>query len=77
MSERIGPWTFDFEYGYHTATHDNYDASYEGPEDGWVDNGHQLFAKDRSDLAIEITVFEEEHGYSLTFPELATEGTSS
>lgn len=36
------------------AVHPNYDASYEGPEDGWVDNGLQVFAGTYEDLLAEI-----------------------
>jgi len=32
-------WTVGFEYGYYTATGPNYDASTDGPEGEWVDNG--------------------------------------
>jgi len=43
---RYGPWTIYFDpppipdrrFDWHFV-HDNYDASYEGPEDGWVSNG--------------------------------------
>jgi len=51
-------WHLDFEYGYHTATHDNYDASYEGPEDGWVDNGLKLSERSLEVLIIEIDMHE-------------------
>src|SRR5687767_12736101 len=37
-------WAVSFEYGYYWATSPNYDASYEGPEDGWVDNGLRVSA---------------------------------
>jgi hypothetical protein len=47
-------WHLDFEYGYHTATHDNYDASWEGEEDGWVDNGLRLSERTLADLITEI-----------------------
>ena len=32
----------------------NYDASYEGPEDGWVDNGEKADAETRDELMVEI-----------------------
>lgn len=43
---RYGPWTIYFDpppiptrsCDWH-CIHDDYDASYEGPEDGWVSNG--------------------------------------
>ena len=47
-------WHLDFEYGYHTATHENYDASWEGEEDGWVDNGLRLSERTLDALIIEI-----------------------
>lgn len=36
------------------ATSPNYDASYEGPEDGWVDNGEKADAPTREALIAEI-----------------------
>jgi len=51
-------WTLDFEYGYHTATHDNYDASWEGEEDGWVDNGLKLTERTLEALITEIDLHE-------------------
>lgn len=47
-------WNIDFEYGYHTAVHDDYDASWEGEEDGWVDNGLRLSERTLEDLITEI-----------------------
>lgn len=41
-----------------TGTGPNYDASYEGPEDGWVDNGQQLRAKTLPLLKAEIEGFD-------------------
>ena len=49
-------WALDFEYGYHTATHANYDASWEGDEDGWVDNGLKESARSLEDL---LTIIDE------------------
>ena len=43
-------WELDFEYGYHTATHADYDADYQGPEDGWVSNGLRLSERTLTDL---------------------------
>jgi len=42
LAGEYGEWTFSWDYGQYWAVHDNYDASYEGPEDGWVDNGLRL-----------------------------------
>jgi len=47
-------WNIDFSYGYFTAHHDNYDASWEGDENGWVDNGLSLSERTLLDLIIEI-----------------------
>ncbi len=41
----------DFDW---SATHPDYDASYEGPEDGWVDNGLKVSADTRDALIAEI-----------------------
>jgi hypothetical protein len=43
------------------ATGPNYDASYEGPEDGWVDNGQSLDAPTREALVEEIDEWIEAH----------------
>jgi hypothetical protein len=47
----------DWEYGYYTWTGPNYDASYEGSEDGWIDNGHRVSARTIRDLQIEVDTF--------------------
>ncbi len=44
-----------------TATGPNYDASYEGPEDGWVDNGEKADAPTREALIVEIDEWFKEH----------------
>jgi len=54
-------WSIDWEYGFYTATGPNYDASYEGPEDGWVDNGHRVFARTREALIEEIDAWFDEN----------------
>jgi len=43
------------------ATGPNYDASYEGPEGGWVDNGEKADAPAREALIKEIDAWFEEH----------------
>lgn len=43
------------------ATHPDYDASYEGEEDGWVSNGKSVAAPTREALIVEIDAWEEEH----------------
>lgn len=50
MSEAVTPkeyrgWSISWDYGYFTATGPNYDASWEGEEDGWVDNGERCSAR--------------------------------
>lgn len=45
----------DFDW---SATHPNYDASYEGEEDGWVGTGGQVFAGTYEDLLAEIDAWE-------------------
>lgn len=49
-------WTLEWGYGSWIAVHDNFDASYEGPEDGWVSNGLQCYSNgdDFDSLAEEI-----------------------
>jgi hypothetical protein len=54
-------WEYlQFDYGRWTCLHVNYDASYEGPEDGWVDNGLRCEARTLDDLALECQAKEEE-----------------
>jgi len=55
-------WSISFEYGYFNATGPNYDASYEGPEDGWVSNGESVTARTREGLIEEIDAYIEENG---------------
>jgi len=43
-----------------TALHPDYDASYEGEEDGWVDNGLKASAPTHEALCAEIDTIEEE-----------------
>lgn len=43
------------------ATHPDYDASYEGPEDGWVDNGLFTYADTLEDLRHEVDAIIDEH----------------
>jgi hypothetical protein len=68
MTETYRGWTIsydpppipirDFDW---RATGPNYDASYEGPEDGWVDNGEKAEARTRELLLIEIDNWFEEN----------------
>lgn len=57
---KYGRWNISFDYGYYVAYHDNYDASYEGEEDGWVDNGMKVSARTYDELIEEIKEFESE-----------------
>lgn len=47
-------WTISFDYGRYTAIGPNYDASYEGEEDGWVDNGEKAESRTIEGLHAEI-----------------------
>lgn len=55
-------WSIElgFDNWYH-ATASNYDASYEGEENGWVDNGEKCSAKTIAELHEEIDLWIEEH----------------
>lgn len=53
-------WAITWDYGHYTATGPDYDASYEGEEDGWVDNGHRVSARTRDGLIEEIDAWFEE-----------------
>ena len=57
---RFPRWKISWEYGYYWAVHDNYDASWEGEEDGWVDNGLRVCGRTIPDLVSEIEEKEEE-----------------
>lgn len=48
------------EYGYYTATHPDFDASWEGPEDGWVGSHPTLQGRTPEDLRAEIDAWHEE-----------------
>lgn len=50
-------WSISWDYGEYCATGPNYDASWEGPEDGWVDNGERVFAKTLADLRAEVDAY--------------------
>jgi hypothetical protein len=43
-------WAITWNYGYYTAISPNYDASWEGDEDGWVDNGEKCSERTLEDL---------------------------
>ena len=53
-------WSISFEYGW-CATHPDYDASWEGEEDGWVDNGLRIGGcQTREDLIEESDALQDE-----------------
>jgi len=43
------------------ATGPNYDASYEGPEDGWVGSSCIVYAATHAEIIAEIDIWIEEH----------------
>lgn len=47
-------WAITWDYGFYTGTGPDYDASYEGEEDGWVDNGQRVSARTREGVIEEI-----------------------
>jgi len=49
-------WSVSFEYGR------DYDALYEGAEDGWVDNGHKAEGRTLDELYTEIDEWFVENG---------------
>ena len=53
-------WSITFEYGYYRAVHPDYDASWEGEETGWVDNGLQCEARTLDELYEEIDIAQDE-----------------
>jgi hypothetical protein len=55
-------WAVTWDYGYYTATSPDYDASYEGPEDGWVDNGLRVTGRTLDDLHSEVDGWFEDNG---------------
>jgi hypothetical protein len=61
-SETYRGWVISFEYGYYYATSPNYDASWEGEEDGWVDNGEWVSARTIDDLHAEVDEWFVENG---------------
>jgi hypothetical protein len=55
-------WAISWEYGYFYATSPDYDASWEGEEDGWVDNGLRVSGRTVDDLHTEVDNWFEENG---------------
>lgn len=58
---RYRGWSIDWDYGRFTATGPNYDASWEGEEDGWVASGGSVEERTREGLIAEIDAWIEEH----------------
>ena len=54
-------WTCEPAYVGWAAVHRDYDASTDGPEGEWIDNGLMATAPDFDALLIEIACIEEEH----------------
>jgi len=59
MSMTYREWAVSFDYGYWNATGPDYDASWEGEEDGYVDNGQKAQARTLEDLHAEIDEIED------------------
>ena len=54
-------WSISWDYGRFTAAGPNYDASWEGEEDGWIASGGSAEARTREGLIEEIDAWIEEH----------------
>lgn len=52
--EKYRGWKVTWDYGQFTAVSPDYDVSYEGPENGWVDNGLRTSAPTFEALCIEV-----------------------
>lgn len=62
VRERFPDWEhITWEYGRYTATHKNYDASWEGEEDGYVDNGLKAEGRTLEELVDDIESVTEEY----------------
>lgn len=70
---KFGPWTIHYDPPPipvrnmdWSFTHEDYDASYEGPEDGWVSNGLGGRGASVEDCKAQIAEIEEDRGMALT-----------
>jgi hypothetical protein len=66
---RFGPWQIrptEHTDGWE-ATHDDYGASWEGEEDGWISNGLHTSADTIPNLLEEIAELERDKGRDVTF----------
>lgn len=62
MIEVYRGWRIDAEFIGYSATGPDYDASYEGPEDGWVSNGQSVHGRTVQDVRELIDDYLEENG---------------
>lgn len=53
-------FNLSFEYGYYTAVHKEYDADWQGEEDGWVGSHPILTSRTRNGLIEEIDAWHED-----------------
>ena len=55
-------WSIELNsFGIYEASHDDFDASYEGPEDGWVGNGLACTGSSLDEVLCGIQEIEESH----------------
>jgi hypothetical protein len=54
-------WRIEWDYGYWSAVHKDFDAEWGGPEDGWLGNGLSTSARTPADLAAEIECIIQKH----------------
>ncbi len=55
-------WAVSFEYGYWNAISPDYDASWEGEEDGYVDNGQKATGRTYDEMCSEVDEWFAENG---------------
>jgi hypothetical protein len=55
-------WTISWDYGQYWAVSPDYDASYEGEEDGWVDNGQRVSGRTIDEVYAEVDEWFAENG---------------
>jgi hypothetical protein len=54
-------WSVSFDYGYWNATHPDFEADWQGEEDGWVGSHPTLSGRTRADMEAEVDAWIEEH----------------
>lgn len=63
IKSRNPRWEYiKFEYGRWTSTHEDYDCSWEGEEDGWVSNNLMAEGRTLDELEEDMRLIEEERG---------------